>query len=733
MNALPVGPEHMAGADSRTRYFDDLERWGFDIAYTAFYAIAHEDVVRKFKEVYSAFATEARRRGYPACIQIQSTVCAGDRVGIEEAQYDVANKAQKWGENGFFASFSSEAWKNYLKELTSIFIKDYQFDYVVFEEPMYRVDIPGSKDRFYAEFTAENPDVKYPEERAETSEYLQVQRAKAETLVDFYRDLTAHARTLGAKKVGIMPWFFIPTVENTPAATLNPACEIGQLSRISDLDFLVVRMQPDNIYADTMRTGDDMQTSPQLYYTEVMAHALGKDLIAVNNPTDEHTDHPACPLIPFEFFRDATLSSLAAAPCGFTRHWYGQNYGKDQAHMEVLTEAAKYASRLGQPASPVAFVFSYSGTRHAEPLTYETVFSHYWALAKHMAFKAHVPMLTFHADTLDQNLAEHPEVQVLVLDEHFPLSAQQMMAIRRWWEGHAKRSVVAFGAGLGFVSDVNSPGAQPCAGSFPGVFELIGLKQEERPEFASDQPVALRDVSRIRRSAFLGEDTSLDITKIANVRRIFGSRANVLYEADIEEEKIPVVVEWRDRSTLAVFCGFGLSPHTVAAAEKAIRYALSEMDCPDLIVDSCGDGIMWNVNRNDYVVLSNVSDKKSGAVGRPGRAHFWDCREQKMLPDGDPQLDVEPKSFRVFRVVGRRSKFFDVLGASCFRSLVDGAGRAEIGLCAGRTTVLVLKASPKEVRVDGGPCTVSQEVVGGTYHVTLQQCPPGERRIALRW
>ena len=733
MNALPVGPEHMAGADSRTRYFDDLERWGFDIAYCSFYATPFEDVVGKLKEAYSAFADEARKRGYPACIQIQSTVCAGDRVGIEEAQYDIANKPDKWGDNGFFASFSSDAWKDYLKELTTIFMRDYQFDYVVFEEPMYRVDIPGSKDRFYEKFTVEHPDVAYPEERAETPEYLLVQEAKAEALVDFYRDLTAHARAVGAGKIGIMPWFFIPTIENTPPGTLNPACEIGQLARISDLDFLVARMQPDNIYVDTMRTGDDMQKSPQLYYTEVMAHALGKDLIAVNNPSDEHTDHPACPLIPFEFFRDATLSSLAAAPCGFTRHWYGQNYGKDDSHMEVLAEAAKYASRLGQPVSPVAFVFSYSGTRHAQPLTYETVFPHYWALAKHMAFEAHLPMLTFHADTLDQNLAEHPEVQVLVLDEHFPLSPEQMMAIRRWWEGRAKRSVVAFGAGLGFVSDVNSPGVQPCVRSFPGVFELIGLKQEDRPQYESGQPLVLRDVSRIRRSAFLGDDTSLDIAKITNVRRVFGSRANVLYEADIEEEKIPVVAEWRDRSTLAVFCGFGLFPETVAAAEKAIRYALSEMDHPGWILDTCGDGILWNVNKNDFVVMSNLSDKKSGAVGRPGRAHFWDCREQKLLPDGDPQLDVEPKSFRVFRVVGRRSKFFDVLGASYLRGLIDGAGRAEIELCAGRTNVLVLRASPKEVRVDGRPCTITQEIVDGVYHVTLQQCPPGERRISLRW
>ncbi len=556
MNALPVGPEQVAEADARTKYFDDLQRWGFDIAYNAFYAHAYDDVVGKFKEPYTAFAKEARRRGYPACIQIQSTVCAGDRVGIEEAQYNLDNQPERAAGGGFFASFSSQAWQNCLNDLTDIFVKEYGYDYVVFEEPMYRVDIPGSKDRFYADFVANNPDVTYPDHRRETSAYLKVQQAKADALVDFYQGLVEHAKAAGAKKVGIMPWFFIPIAENTPPETLNPACDTARLARIPGVDMLLARMQPDNVYCDHMRTGDDMCNSPRLYYTEVGAHASGKDLIAVNNPTNEHTDHPALPLIPFDFFRDATLCSLAASPCGFTRHWYGQNYGKDDQHMGLLAEAAKYANRLGNPTSPVAFVFSYSGTRHAEPFTYETVFPYYWALARHMAHQAHVPMLTFYADTLEQNLADHTEVKVLVLDEHFPLSVDQMMVISRWWRAHAKRSVVAFGSGLGFVSDVESAGEQPCGGSFPGVFELIGLRQEENPQFESDQPIRLNDVSRIRRSAFLAPDCSLDIPRIANVRRVFGSRANVLYETQMGDTEIPVVTEWRDRSTLAIFCGF---------------------------------------------------------------------------------------------------------------------------------------------------------------------------------
>ena len=733
MNALPVGPEQVATAELRARYFEDLERWGFDIPYNAFYAHPYDDVVGKLREAYVEFASEAHRRGYPACVQIQSTLCAGDRVGIEEAQYNVKNEPDRWDEKGFFASFASDAWKDYLKEITTIFVREYGYDSIVFEEPMYRVDIPGTKDRFHEKFTAAYPGVKYPVSRKETPEYLKVQEAKARMLVEFYADLVAHTKSVGAGRVGIMPWFFIPTVENTPEGTLNTSCDVNEIARIPELDFLVVRMQPGNIFFDVMRTGDEMQKSPKLYFTEVMAHGLGKEIIALNNPTDEHTDYPSCSLIPFEFFRDVTLASLAAAPNGFTRHWYGQNYGKDDAHMEVLTQAAACTSRLGQTVAPVAFVFSYSATRHAEPLTYETVFSHYWALAKEMAFEAHLPMLTFHAATLAESLAAHPEVKVLVFEEHFPLTVEQILVLRDWWEGDRRNAVIAFGSGVGFSADPDSPGPAPCAQAHPGLLEFIGLRQEPEQQIVLGKPVELRDVSRVRRKAFLQNTPIGGLTRIANVRRIFGSRATVLYEAALGDVAIPVVAEYRDRSTLAVFCGFGLSHETAAAAARAIRFAMAECGCPPPVVDSCSDGILWSVNRHDYLVLANISDDPGRARVAIGRANLWDCREQKELVGEEPLLEMEPHSFRLYRVVGRRSKFLDVLGASCLRRLVDGAGRAEVDLVAGRETVLVLRNSPKEILVDGRHSTITQEVKNGAYHVTLQQCPPGERRIELRW
>ena len=734
MNLLPVRPENIADVDSRTQYFNDLEHLSFDIPCCTCYALPYDEVVDRLRSSYAEFVEEAHRRQYPACVQIQSTICADSKLDIGEAQYDISNNPVKWGEKGFFASFSSDAWKDYLKRLISFFVKEVGFDYVLFEEPVYRVDIPGSKDRFYKKFTAEHPELDYPKAREESIGYLSIQEAKADALVGFYSDLAAYAKSAGAQKVGVVPWSFIPGIENTPEDTLNPSCDIDKIAAIPDIDLLAVRMQPDDIYSNTMHTGDEMQKSPKLYYVEIMAHAQGKDLITVSNPIDEHKDPSGSALLPFDIFRDATLASFAASPNGFIRNGYGESQSDAAAYMEFLSEAAQYAGRLGQPKSPVAFVFSYSGTRHAEPLTYETVFSHYWMLAKQMAFKAHLPMLTFYADTLEHNLLEHPEVRVLVFEEHFPLNSDQMSVVRDWWQaGNEKHAILAFGSGKGFSADINLPGEQPITQALPGIFEMIGLRQEDKLQADFDNHINLQDVSRVRRSAFLGDNTELNISKIANVRRIFGSRANVLFETIVGDTRIPVVAEKRDRSTLALFCGFGISSETAAAAENAIRYVLREMDYPYLMIDSCSDGILWNINKNDYTVMCNISNEKGSAVGHPGRANFWDCRARKMLPDGDPQFKFEPNSFQIYRVVGRRSKFLDVLGASYLRNLTDGAGRAEIELIAGKETVLLLRASPKEISVDGKPSTVSQEVVDGIYYVTLQQCPPGERQILLRW
>ncbi len=716
MNALPVQPQYVADADQRTRYFEDLEKWDFEIACSALGGIPYDELIDSLKDVYTAFVTEAHKRGYPTCIRLTSTLCAGDKIGIEEAQYDADNNPIKWSEKGFYASYASDAWKSYLKELINLFIRQYGFDYVAFEEPIFKTDIPGNKDRFYSKFVSEFSDIKYPERREESTAYLTLQKAKAQVIEEFYSELVEYAKSVGAKRTGIISSSFIPTSDDS-----NIVFNVGRISRIPGLDFLVAGIKPGDITAGKTCISDEMSKSAGLAYIDVMANALGKDIIAVSNSKDTDTD----------FYKDVMLSSLAAAPCGFAQFWYEKNAGKDNAYMDILSSTAEASSRLGKPKSPVAFVFSCSGMRHVDPLAYDKVFSHYWALAKELAFNVHIPMLTFHADTLDKDLQDHPEVQVLVFEEHFPLTMEQMLVIRNWWQSSEKRAAIAFGTGKGYNADPVFPGLGPCASSFPGILELIGLRQEEGLSVEPDGDIELKDVSRVRRSAFLEETTK--VKKVADVRRIFGSRASILYEADVYQNKIPVVAEWRDRSTLAIFCGFGLSADTASISTKAITYALREVNASSLMIDSCSDGVLWSINASDYIVLSNISDKEGAATARPGRANLWDVINQKMLPDGDPKITIAPHSFGLYRIVGRRSKFLDVQGSLCLRRLTDGAGRAEIEILAGRKTVFVLRSSPKEIFVDGKSCTISQEIVDGVYYVTLLQCNPGERVISLRW
>jgi hypothetical protein len=557
-----------------------------------------------------------------------------------------------------------------------------------------------------------------------------MQQVKAEAATRCCLELAAYAKEIGAKRVGMVPQVFLPNTrekaDRLPHATSDP----GRFILSDDVDFIISGLEAGKIYSGELIPVGEPAKNPWLCFSEITAESSSKPVITSMSPVADGAKAKAKAL-PLDFYKDTLLCALAAGASGFI----GQDYGSDQSdYADLVDEAGLYASRLGQPHSPLAFVFSESGARHISPNDHATTFAHYGAFSEQMANRAHMPFLTFHAETLQGSLAEHPEVKVLVFDEHFPLSVEQMLVIRDWWQGTEKRAIIAFCSGLGLSADPSLPGSRPSAQALPGVLELIGLKQDmDQPVFTMDKPMALRDVSRVRRAALFGDKPPQTLSKIANVRRVFGSRASVLYELDAEEPKIPVVAEWKDRTTLAIFCGFGLDAETAEAAECAVRYMLKETDCLPVMLTDCTDGILWNINKHGYLVIANVSDKQGAATGRPGRSMFWDCKRQQMLPEGDVAFTVAPHSFEVYRVVGRRSKFFDIKGISYLRSLVDGAGKADIDVVAGKETTLVLRASPKDIIVDGKASTITQEVINGAYHVTLQQCPPGDRKIGLKW
>ena len=54
-------------------------------------------------------------------------------------------------------------------------------------------------------------------------------------------------------------------------------------------------------------------------------------------------------------------------------------------------------------------------------------------------------------------------------------------------------------------------------------------------------------------------------------------------------------------------------------------------------------------------------------------------------------------------------------------------------LVAGKRTALILTKLPKEITVDGRASAMTEEVINGLHYVTIQQCPPGERHVAVKW
>lgn len=733
MNALPVGGERLKDAEFRKRYFEDLERQGFDVAYTAYYAYTHEQVTKDYRDGYIALARDAHERGYPACVQIQSTLCNPKVLDLAEAQYHIDNTPDAREDGCFFASFASQKWEECLKELTRIFVEDYGYDWVVYEEPMYRVDIPGTKDKFHEVFLERYPGVAYPTKRAETTSYLKVQRLKADLLVEFYDKLTSHAKSVGAKKTGVMPWFFIPTIENTPAGTLNTSCDIGRIGALNNLDFLVVRMQPDNIHADVMRTGDGAQQSASLYYPEVMAHGLGKPIMAVSNPVDEHTNFPEIPLIPLEFFKRSLLASLAAAPNGMTRHWYGQRYGEDTDHMNFMAQVNSYVSRLGNPVSPVGFLFSYRGGRHAEPHTYETVWPFYWSIVKQLMFDEKLPVHTLYAETLAQNLESSPELRVIILEEHFPLTIGEARVLKQWWQARPGRAVLVFGSGLGFCADPEQPGARPMNQSFAEILQTLGVSL--RPQSQVETVGGIVDmvyVSKVRRTAFLGESMEVATDSIANLERVFGSRSVALYTD--QHTGTPVIISYGAGDLFGMVCGLGSSASTAPVAAKLIRHTLERMHVDEPVVRSNSPELLWNLTRTEYVVVTNPSDAPASAELMHNNFLMWDVVRKSMQPNQkSSSLTLEPFGFSVFRRIGKRAKLYDVDGALYLKSIIDGAGRADISALTGTGLSVMVKNPPVEVKVDGRnaqyttlPCAEHSEIV-------LTGLTSGEHLITLTW
>jgi hypothetical protein len=496
MNVLPTGPFHL-GQDLEV-YFRHLDKFNFDVAYIAYYAYGWAKTTGEYKEAYLAFAEEAHRRGLKACIQIQTVLALEEDIPLTEAQYFSNEEAVHLGPGVFMASFASQRWRAFLKKLGRVFVS-YGYDWIVHEEPCWPVDIPGSSDPLYRRFRERYPDIRYPFNAEGTSltaeqfrnnlsmldrrlmrkmrekhqllmhsrEYELVQLFKMDMLVEFFQELAGDAKEAGAQKFGVMPWIFTPTSENTPAVTMNACCHLGRIALIDELDFLVVRMQPDNIYYhDDPFNGliDELgEAEPRLYYLETMAHQLSKQVVTVNNPTNERNfivsrsgEHSG-PL-PLDFFKRCTLAIMAANPNGMTRHWYDENHFEKPHEPDGLYEEHTYIhnlfqsehlpwlTRLGSPVADLGFVFSFEASSRAQPWGREETWRAYYRFASEMMYRRHIPMKTLYTGTLRKNLKVHPELKVIVLSDCHPVSGDDEAALKEWFEEKKGRSIVAFGS-----------------------------------------------------------------------------------------------------------------------------------------------------------------------------------------------------------------------------------------------------------------------------------------------
>ena len=365
MNILPTSPDQTRTEADILQYFHDMNEWNFDVAYSAFYAFPNEKLVGEYKESYINFAKIAKEKNIPSCVQIQSTVGFLDSPDLLEAAQCFADNEpflyahfSEYGKKNFFGSFASEKWFEYVMNVART-LREYGFEWVVFEEPMFLPNIPGTKDPFYKVFKERYPDLEYPTRMAESPAYLKLQALKIEVMEDFYKRCVLEAKKMGYSKVGIMPWFFTPTYENTPLENWVSACDLGRITFLPELDFIIVRMQPDNIWAEAMVSSGG-ESLPRMGYSENLSQALGKPTIAVNNPTNEHVvpnQIGTKDLLDYEYFARFTLSAFAAAPSGMSRHWYGKNYEMDEKHMDLYTRCNPFLGRLGGAVSPVALVF----------------------------------------------------------------------------------------------------------------------------------------------------------------------------------------------------------------------------------------------------------------------------------------------------------------------------------------------------------------------------------------
>lgn len=741
MNVLPTGPDTANSPQAIERYFHDMQRWNYDVAYSAFYAFPMKKVKEEYGELYRAFTARAHQLGMKACIQIQSTVAFSDDLSLEEGQYYADNTTFTYehftgtGKKNFFASFASQAWLVFLKKLTQLF-RDYGFDWVVYEEPMYRVDIPGTKDRFYQRFRAAYPDVPYPTHQWDSLAYVRVQEMKRRILLEFYDELTRAAKNVGYEKCGTMPWFFSPTFENTPMETWNSCCDVGRITFLPAADFVVVRMQPDNIYGEAMMASSG-ESLPRLGYLEVLAHSLGRPIIAVNNPTNEHLPprYEGKTLFAYDFFARYTLAAAAAAPGGMTRHWYGKDYDRDTQHMTLLSEVNRYLPRLGTASSPIAFVFSYHGIARPLPRGWREVWKTYWNFAQALLYHDGLPFLTFYADSLKHCLEHHPEVRVIVLSEYFPIGPDERELLQHWVKDHPARRLVYFGGRNGYRYD--------CQGLYsnfmprpPEVLLLFGIDSEQQVEtIALDDSIEIEFIGADAKDALLGARTTF--TCYGYGRPVFDPQvpSEVLYQSAYDHTPVITRMQHGKQGGYALYVGCSLDGDNLGLDfAKILLHLLQDGQAnaapsnPYPAVTDCSHGILWNQTQTGYIIVANCSGRQ-GTYRIAGQIPaLWNVKE-KCLMSSPYEFALEPLSFHMYKMLTAQSNLLDVEGTVYLTRVEENNESVCLDAYWQGRTILTFRCMPISVSWNKQKLAIEVKEHGGVHTVTAVVPRSGDARV----
>ncbi len=681
MNILPTSPHQTFTTEDIAQYFNDMKRWNYDVSYNAFYAFPLKDVLGKYKSSYEEFVKQSAKNGFKSCVQIQSTVGNLDDVSIEHAQHYLDNSTHLYehfvgqGKKFLFGSFASDGWLEYLKKITKVF-RDLGFEWVVFEEPMFHTDIPGTKDKFFELYTKQYPNLTYPTKPFPCEEYYKIQELKQKVLTDFYNNLTDYAKEIGFEKVGIMPWFFSPTFENTPIETWSSSCDTAKITYLENLDFIIIRMQPDNIKAESMIASSG-ESLPRLAYTEALAHSLGKPTIMVNNPTNEHMPHgmDAIELIPLTYFKKYTLSAFAAAPSGMSRHWYGKNYEEDKERMDLLADVNKYFPKFTTAKSEIAFLFSTRSQAKLIPRSWKDIWKVYWNFAVELQFNNNIPFVTLFADRLKECLDNHPEVKIIILNEYFPISESEINLLKEWISASEDRVLIYFGARNGYRYS-----EEPLFFSFvwrpSEILKLFDCDINQPINlYAEDDFVRLKFSGEDYNDAFLGKNPVIESAGFG--MPVFAKDEDnswkTLYTTDLENEPVVRMKKIKGGGNL-IFSGLSLdSPQKIFPLVDFINFAIRLKDkygnkSENKIMKKASKGVLYNRTSLNYLSVSNIYNYPGKyEIGLEGYK-IWDVKKNRLY-EQTKKFKIEPLDFHVLRFIGADEKMLDIDGMVFLKSI----------------------------------------------------------------